>query len=181
MKICIERFETNEHQTLSKVYVYDREGALIANCYALELPWRGNERRVSCIPSGTYPAVLHTSPRFGKSIWIKEVPGRSEILIHKGNFNHDTLGCPLLGENTVDINGDGQLDVTNSTNTVKKVIDAIKENLYDDEDITVQVLWVNENPEEENTEEAQEDQSDEDTEGPGGEIPQEDDEEGGPA
>jgi hypothetical protein len=59
-------------------------------CYILELPWRNNERAKSCIPEGVYQASWHKSPRFGWTYRISDVTGRSEILIHTGNYAGDT-------------------------------------------------------------------------------------------
>lgn len=75
------------------------------SCYTLELPWRDNRRRASCIPAGVYRAVDHVSPRFGRTYWIRDVPGRDGILIHAGNLagdrekgrRSDSDGCILLG------------------------------------------------------------------------------------
>lgn len=69
-----------------------------------ELPWRDNERSVSCIPAGTYPVFMRISSRFGKCYEVT-VPGRSDILLHSGNycgdsalgFKSDVEGCILLG------------------------------------------------------------------------------------
>ncbi len=73
--------------------------------YTLELPWKDNQRRVSCIPGGSYPVRLVTTPRHGKVYNVQHVPGRDSILIHSGNVAGDTtkglesdvLGCILLG------------------------------------------------------------------------------------
>ena len=72
-------------------------------CYTLENAWKDNERRVSCIPEGVYPL---TSKEYGR-YWekykplsipiLEDVPNRSQILIHPGNFPKDTLGCILVG------------------------------------------------------------------------------------
>ncbi len=87
--------------------------------YTLELPWKDNQRRISCIPKGIYTVVKHKSPTFGPSFWIKDVPGRSEILIHKGNYHSNTLGCILPGLKLADINGDGYRDVTYSSSAMR--------------------------------------------------------------
>jgi len=63
----------------------------------LEDKWRENEKMVSCIPTGVYRCVAHTSPKFGKCFKVLDVPNRSEILIHAGNTHKDTHGCILLG------------------------------------------------------------------------------------
>ena len=53
-----------------------------------------NEFRVSCIPEGTYCLQLRQSPRFGTHLLVKEVPGRSLILIHTANDALQELkGC----------------------------------------------------------------------------------------
>lgn len=74
-------------------------------CHTLEPPWRDNLPRISSIPAGVYRAVDHVSPRFGRTYWLKDVPDRSEVLIHAGNVAGDTkkglasdsAGCILVG------------------------------------------------------------------------------------
>jgi len=81
------------------------------SCHTLELPWRDNVRKLSCIPAGTYECVMVRSPRFGAVYHVRDVPGRSEILLHAGNlagmlprFRADVQGCILLGERVGRIN-----------------------------------------------------------------------------
>lgn len=65
--------------------------------FTLELPWAGNERRKSCIPTGDYTLSPYNSKKFG-SVWlVEDVPGRTGILIHAGNTVSDTSGCILVG------------------------------------------------------------------------------------
>lgn len=70
----------------------------------LERPWRGNQRGISCIlpaPGDApreYVCQRMKSPRFGETFQVMNVPGRSEILFHKGNIDDDTHGCILVGE-----------------------------------------------------------------------------------
>lgn len=66
----------------------------------LELPWKNNKTRTSCIPEGEYNAAWHLSPKFGWTYKIFNVPGRSEILFHAGNYPSNTLGCILLGKSS---------------------------------------------------------------------------------
>lgn len=125
MNICLERYRHEEHQTIGKLFVYDVDGGLTYSCHTLELPWLENRVRISRIPEGTYMVHSHTSPKFGKCFWIKDVSGRSEILIHKGNYNKDTLGCILVGEGLHDINGDGKDDVTSSGSAMAKLLEIL--------------------------------------------------------
>jgi hypothetical protein len=71
----------------------------------LELPWRDNQARISCIPPGSYQCKKRSSAAFGEAYEVGGVPGRSAILIHAGNaagsadkgMKADSQGCILLG------------------------------------------------------------------------------------
>jgi hypothetical protein len=64
--------------------------------YTLERPWLDNQVNVSCIPEGRYPIYVFTH-RSGEVIGLRDVSGRTEILIHPGNFVNETNGCILPG------------------------------------------------------------------------------------
>ena len=129
MHFVLKRFFKNEQKTLGTLYMYSAEesGAeLICMFKTLELPWKNNERRVSCIPIGTYEIKEHTSPKFGWSLWLQDVPNRTAILIHRGNYTRDILGCILPGLYHTDIDNDGIKDVVHSTITVETLKHYIK-------------------------------------------------------
>ena len=90
MKILIERYLSTDKQTIGNLYLLEDNSSLIESFYSLELPYRDNKRRISCIPEGNYIGFKHNSPKFGNTVWIKDVPKRSEILIHAGNFGVQT-------------------------------------------------------------------------------------------
>jgi len=71
----------------------------------VELPWRNNEQRVSCIPVGTYTCKAVNSPKFKHTFEITGVPGRSHILFHKANTIADLLGCIGVAESFNPVNG----------------------------------------------------------------------------
>jgi len=112
--------------------VYDEEsGEELFKCRTLELPELNNAPNVSCIPEGYYNVVPRQSPKYGNHLYITEVPNRSLILIHWGNYagsvnpntgHSDIRGCVLVGEKFVDLDGDGLADIANSKNTFKKLI-----------------------------------------------------------
>lgn len=98
--INITRLKTGEQGTF---------GILTAGefiCKTAELPWKENKRNISCIPAGIYQCKLRLSPRFGLVYIVQNVPDRSFILIHSGNWSGDksigyrshTSGCILLGK-----------------------------------------------------------------------------------
>lgn len=100
MRVTLIRVAQSEAGTFG-VLVHD----FIAFALTLELPRRGNQHDVSCIPAGTYPCEPWHSPSKGDVIRILSVPGRDNILIHKGNTEADSLGCILVGEAFEPIHG----------------------------------------------------------------------------
>ena len=53
----------------------------------------------TAIPRGRYRLTLTPSRRFGRIMpEVLGVPGFTGVRIHGGNTEHDTLGCPLLGQ-----------------------------------------------------------------------------------
>ena len=71
----------------------------------LERRWLMNRVGESCIPVGIYTCERVTSPKFGNTFEVKNVPGRSAILFHKGNLMADTHGCIIVGEQFGVLNG----------------------------------------------------------------------------
>ncbi|RTY67153.1 DUF5675 family protein [Flavobacterium sp. LB2P53] len=63
-------------------------------CYTIELPWLGNQKRISCIPEGEYVLQKRFSPKFKWHLHLMNVPGRDLILIHTANdAKTELLGC----------------------------------------------------------------------------------------
>ncbi len=91
-------------------------------CFTLELPWRENRPCVSCIPPGTYPLGWRVTCR-RSTYHIRNVPKRSYILIHSGNYAGDihkglkthVEGCVLLGKRMGWLNGQWAVLVSRST------------------------------------------------------------------
>ncbi len=95
--------------------------AMYALCITLELPWLNNHPQTSCIPPGKYHCVAHNSADHPNTWEITNVPGRSEILLHEGNFLKNTLGCILVGDK---FSGSGPviLDSDNTLNNLRKIL-----------------------------------------------------------
>ena len=110
------------------MHVLNSQDFIQESFYCLELPWKNNQRSISCIPEGIYPVEKHTAPKFGICFHVKEVPNRSEILIHSGNYHTDIKGCILPGLDLKDINKDFKLDVTNSKTALKKLLALLPQN-----------------------------------------------------
>ncbi len=101
------------------------------NCRTLELPWRENQKNISCIPPGEYECKIRISPKYGSIFWVTKVKGRTYILIHAGNWAGDKSkgyrsnvnGCILLGAKKGLLLG--QWAVLNSRITIRRFMDRI--------------------------------------------------------
>jgi hypothetical protein len=131
-------------QTLGNAIVYV-EGVMMKQFKTLELPWKDNQRGVSCIPPGRYVMRVRTSERHGRHLELIDVPGRSLILIHTGNYaesinpttgQSDIKGCILPGVAYADLNGDGIWDITASRRTMNSLMDIIN----DRDELSIEII-----------------------------------------
>ena len=129
MKILIARINReSEKETLGKLYVYDdKKIKTLFECATLELAYKNNQRNISCIPTGEYDMHHRFSPAHGDHLILLGVDGRSYILLHRGNFHWNTQGCILVGKNHVDINRDGELDISASKQTFANLMAVLKD------------------------------------------------------
>lgn len=86
IQAILTRYKTSDQGTFGKLVAPEVGLAVMMT----ELPDRGNKTGMSCIPEGTYTCVPYTSPKFGRVWHVLNVPGRSAVLIHKGNLAGDT-------------------------------------------------------------------------------------------
>lgn len=128
-KICRKY---GKKQTEGELEVFNEDtGELEFVCKTLELPWLDNQTSISCIPEGHYDVIPRTSQKYKNHLHVTDVPDRSYILIHWGNYagsknprtgSPDIRGCILVGKSLTDINGDGIRDITSSKNTFKELM-----------------------------------------------------------
>lgn len=128
MTMLINRSGANQHQTIGTGSVFNNLGRKIFEFKTLELPFLNNKVGISCIPSGYYKVEKRQSVRFGSHFHIKDVAGRSMILIHIGNYHRNTSGCILVGSEHRHLDSDNCLDVINSRGTMKKLLDITPSN-----------------------------------------------------
>lgn len=116
----------NGNQTTGKLTLFDSNGNPLLKFDTLELSYKNNERRISCIKTGIYIVSRKTSFSKGQCFALHNVLGRDNILIHRGNFNADTKGCILIGHGYKDINFDEDLDVLNSRLAMKQLLNTLR-------------------------------------------------------
>lgn len=120
-EIIIVRNNYQDKQTLGFLFVIENDEILF-ECKTLELPWKDNKSKVSCIPKGTYSAKKEYSNSFKQDLFeLKNVPGRSEIKIHSANYYIQLKGCIGVGDKYADLNNDGYLDILNSKKTLAQL------------------------------------------------------------
>lgn len=153
MELKIDRRYKGTEYTIGSLYV---DGSYF--CDTLEDTDRGIDSSMSsaditkkkiygktAIPTGTYKVDMNTvSPKFKDRSWAKpysgkiprllSVPGFDGILIHPGNTASDTLGCILVGKNTIV----GR--VTDSTTTFHSLMKKMLEAKIKGESISITIV-----------------------------------------
>lgn len=114
-------------ETLGSIYYKDE-----MLCKSMELPWKDNQRSISCIPEGSYtvtkePPIPANDPqgRKPRDYWhfrFHDVPKRSGVLIHKITYVKDLQGCIGVGLDFKDWNRDGVPDMADSTKALEKLV-----------------------------------------------------------
>jgi hypothetical protein len=97
-------------QILRSYHEKGTNGVLLLNgkrvCYTIERTWENNQKRISCIPEGTYTVMKRYTTRFGMHLHIPNVQNRQWILIHAFNMAwKESEGC--IGP-VAKLTGDGE-------------------------------------------------------------------------
>jgi hypothetical protein len=128
MKLVLQRVFGDLNRTFG--VLMQKDGPF---CVTLERGWLDNARGVSCIPVGSYTCLrcnsspdygYADSPHFGDTFQVWKVPGRQNILWHKGNVDDDTHGCIIVGESFGWLSGERA--VLSSGAAFKEFLDLLK-------------------------------------------------------
>lgn len=124
----LTRFLFLHDRTLGKL---EKEGSDVT-LYTAELAFIDNKPNISCIPCGEYELVRRWSKKHNHHLMLMNVPGRSYILMHSGNFassygRTDSNGCILVGESFSDLNKDGLPEVINSKKALANLMKLVGE------------------------------------------------------
>jgi hypothetical protein len=129
MKVVLNRLMDTGKETLGKLTIHD-ELKECFSCKTLELSWKDNKRNVSCIPRGEYKVIVRFSEKHGEHFLVSDVDDRDFILIHSANYHTQLRGCIAVGEAYADINGDNELDVTSSRDTIEDLLRILPDSFY---------------------------------------------------
>jgi len=128
--VQIIRDQKSANQMQGQLFVINEDAVIVFRCFTLELPWKQNKQMVSAIPEGHYKIKKRNSPKYKNHLHVLDVKDRSWILIHNANYVRQLNGCIAVGEKRIDIDKDGLTDVTNSVNTLKKLVDMLPEETF---------------------------------------------------
>ena len=123
--IILARFRAEDTSTLGRIYV-NGMGPLCS----MELPWKDNALRVSCIPEGRYGWSKWYSPTFKRTVirlHDDEVMPRSAILIHPANWPPQILGCIAPGRGYNNWTDKGGWGVTSSRDAFGELMAAVQD------------------------------------------------------
>ena len=129
MKVVLNRLLDTGKETLGLLTIHD-ELKECFSCKTLELSWEDNKRNISCIPRGEYKTTLRFSEKYGEHFLINDVEDRDFILIHSANYHTQLRGCIAVGKRYADINGDNELDVTSSRDTMESLLNILPDSFY---------------------------------------------------
>lgn len=93
-ELILSRYYQDDHVTLGMIHIL---GIKHKPIFTLENPWKGNQTNISCIPAGIYDCEPFSGTKYKDVYVVNNVPGRSHILFHTGNFESQTRGCILPG------------------------------------------------------------------------------------
>ena len=145
MQVLLTRFDKTKDTTFCRISIDNK-----TICYTVEdLERAHKEYGITAIPCGEYTLELITYGRhhtqylntygatFHKGmIHLKDVPNYEGILIHKGNFAKDTLGCILPNSQ---INKDENRGY-GSGNAYKVIYPIIRDKLLSGEKVTIKIV-----------------------------------------
>lgn len=96
-KVLLQRAWEDGRATLGMITIIDEQHDPI---YTLENPLR-KTKEDSRIPAGEYMCSPYSGNKFKNVYIVRDVPDRSGILFHWGNYETDTTGCILVGQGSM--------------------------------------------------------------------------------
>lgn len=128
-----------DSETISDAYILGDDDNIQFKFHFVELPWKENQRWLSCIPEGKYQCQKEgpTDTFPYEHFSVLNVPNRDGIKIHIANFVSQLAGCLAPGKDLVDMNNDRLPDVNYSSITLKKLVEILPDKfmleIYKDE------------------------------------------------
>jgi hypothetical protein len=121
IELKLKRKRHSDKQVIGVMNVY-KDNLFVFSLATLELCWDNNRTTESCILPDFYIVEHYSSNKYPNAFILKDVKGRTLILIHNGNYYTNTEGCILVGLTHKDINADGYIDVSQSKTALNKLI-----------------------------------------------------------
>jgi hypothetical protein len=115
LSVSLTRNIDNGVETLGTLTTNDKG----FQCRTLERSYKNNLPNISAIPTGIYQCQYKFMLRdLAYHYQVMNVPNRTGIFLHAGNYFFDSKGCIILGSLPQDLNHDGQQDLINTKQLV---------------------------------------------------------------
>jgi len=124
--ITLTRHSYHPAATIGKMRIENSREDSYFLFHTIERPWLDNKPFESCIPEGEYIVEPYSSEKYPDVYEIKDVPGRTKILIHVANYAKDVQGCIGLGLSLPD----NQLMVGKSRDAMRKFKRLMGKNVF---------------------------------------------------
>lgn len=120
--------------------------------FSIEAPWHGNERFLSCIPSGLYSLHPYDSRRYPETLFLKggtvglestDGAHRTNCVLHAGNYGRDFMGCIGFSATVRAEHGDPVL-ISPSREHTKRVVRDMRSMLDEQGSLFLEILPVSE-------------------------------------
>lgn len=118
--MIIKRFSDNGKQTQGRATLLS-DNVKILEFVTLEPAWLNNAIGKSCIPAGVYNVKPRYNTKYSNHFIIEGTEPRTYVLLHVGNYRKNSTGCILVGNAFVDLNKDGEIDISASTITLERL------------------------------------------------------------
>ncbi len=141
MNLRIRRFAHLPECTIGAFYIDGRFDAFTLEDEGRVIKVAGETR----IPAGTYKVTLQTAGRLHEKykgkfpehrgmLLLNDVPGFTGIMLHVGNKDADTDGCPLLGDIAMSAG-----ELANSTGAYRRVYGQVSNAILAGEPVSITV------------------------------------------
>jgi hypothetical protein len=146
MEILLKRIKQTSEETLGKLYING-----VFECYTIEDEHHDVKiKHDTRIPAGRYEIKLRTFGGFHENykvkfkdihkgmLWLQDVPGFGDILIHIGNTEKDSSGCILVNAGYME-SENGRIVGTSSVLAYKKMYPKVAKALASGEKVWITI------------------------------------------
>lgn len=113
-------------RTFGELFADGREERIAFTMEAAYIPKLAQvSKSDTAIKAGRYRWVCQNSQKRGLSLRLYDVPGRYDVLMHPGNYDDDTLGCILPGQEIYHDHDGVPVSIVGSRRAFRAILEAV--------------------------------------------------------